>query len=618
MKKSIIALIGFFGLTGCLHTQPQIALEIVASGFYKPVAISHANDSRLFITQQNGLIRILDANGDILPTPFLDISGPVNDSGNERGLLGLAFHPDYANNGYFFVNYTGSGGATKVSRFSVSAANPNVADPNSEQVLLTINQPFSNHNGGNVAFGPDGYLYIGMGDGGSANDPQNNGQTLTTLLGKMLRIDVDNQDPGLPYAIPPGNPFADPGDGIRDEIWAVGMRNPWRFSFDRLTGDLWIGDVGQGEWEEIDFQPAGSPGGENYGWRCYEGDQSFNTSGCGPIGNYTFPIFDYSHSQSGGCSVTGGVVYRGCRYPNLYGHYVFADYCNGQFWSIAPDGASGWDVFTLSSFNSLQYTAFGEDYQGELFVTGHSQGRIYRVTETSGTSFIIDASIQAESCEGSADGSILLEWPPVNEPVAVLWNTQETDPMLENLTSGEYCAQITGGNGCQTSLCLEVIASVFSAPVIQWNDTILSVPTGYSSYLWYLEGMPISGATDPAFMPLQNGPYTVEVTNEAGCSAISEPYFLVIQSLEEPSIALDWKVAPNPFQDTWEVDAHFLNATNCLLEVFGPNGRLVWIQSWEQVSRISHAIDGGDWPAGIYWVRLSTSEGKWVKQLVRQ
>ncbi|MBK7407740.1 MAG: PQQ-dependent sugar dehydrogenase [Saprospirales bacterium] len=505
-----------------------------------------------------------------------------------------------------------------VSRFSVDPTNPNVANPNSEQVLLTISQPFSNHNGGNVAFGPDGYLYIGMGDGGSANDPQNNGQTLTSLLGKMLRIDVDNQDPGLSYAIPPDNPFADPTDGIRDEIWAVGVRNPWRFSFDRLTGDLWIGDVGQGDWEEIDFQPAGSPGGENYGWRCYEGNHAFNTSGCGAIGNYIFPVFDYSHAQSGGCSVTGGVVYRGCRYPNLYGHYVFADYCNGQFWSIASDGASGWDVYTLSTLSSLQYTAFGEDYQGELYVTGHAQGRVYRVTETSGTPFEIAASVQNESCEGNQDGSILLEWTPVNDPVSVLWNTQDTGPALENLGFGAYCAQVTGGNGCQVNLCLEVTAAIFNAPVIQWNDTILSVPEGYSSYQWYLDEVPLSGATGPSFMPQQNGPYTVEVTNEAGCSAISDPYFLVVQSLEEPSPALNWGVSPNPFQHSWEVQLEFMGSTNCQLEVFGFNGQLMWTRSWSQIARLSHTIDGESWPAGTYWVRLSTSEGKWVKRLVKQ
>ena len=544
MKKAILVFAGLLGFAACAITQPQLVLETLATGFYKPVAISQANDSRLFVTQQNGLIRIIDEGGSVFATPFLNIQDRVNTSGNERGLLGLAFHPHYADNGYFFVNYTGSGGATRVSRFSVDPADPNQGDPNSEVVLLTISQPFSNHNGGGIAFGPDGFLYIGTGDGGSANDPQNNGQTLTTLLGKMLRIDVDNQDAGLPYAIPPDNPFSDPNDGTRDEIWALGMRNPWRFSFDRLTGDLWIGDVGQGVWEEIDFEPAGSAGGQNYGWRCYEGNHAFNTSGCGPMEDYTFPVFDYSHSASGGCSVTGGVVYRGCRYPSLYGHYVFADYCNGQFWSIEPDGADGWTVHTLSAFSGLQYTSFGEDKQGELYVTGHSQGQIFRVVETSGP--------------------------------------------------------------------------VFETPVIQWNDTLLSVGEGYSSYQWYIDGAPISGATGPAFMPQQNGPYTVEVTSESGCTAVSEPYFLVIQSLSEPFPAPDWDIRPNPFQQTWTVHLELENPADCALDVFGVQGGRVWSRSWKQVAQLSQTIDGDAWPAGVYWVRLSTEEGAWVRQLTKQ
>ncbi|MCB9283801.1 MAG: PQQ-dependent sugar dehydrogenase [Lewinellaceae bacterium] len=543
MKKAILLFAGFMGLASCAFAQPQLSLESIATGLYKPLAITHANDARLFITQQNGLIRILDENGELLPTPFLNIQDRVNTSGNERGLLGLAFHPDYGDNGYFFVNYTGSGGNTRVSRFSVDPVDPNQADPNSEVILLTINQPFSNHNGGGLAFGPDGYLYIGMGDGGSANDPQNNGQTLTTLLGKMLRIDVDNQDTGLAYAIPPDNPFAGPNDGIRDEIWAIGMRNPWRFSFDRLTGDLWIGDVGQGEWEEIDFQAAGSPGGNNYGWHCYEGNHSFNTTACAPMENYIFPVFDYSHAASGGCSVTGGVVYRGCRYPNLYGQYVFADYCNGKFWSIEPDGANGWTVHSLSQFSGLQYTSFGEDYQGELYVTGHAQGRIYRVVETSGP--------------------------------------------------------------------------VFETPVIQWNDTLLSVPSGYASYQWYIDGAAIPGAADSTILPLQSGSYTVEVSSETGCTTLSEPYLLVIQGLQEITPVPDWTITPNPFAHTWEFRLNLDDASPCSLEVFTLNGEQVWSQSWKDIQSLSQPIDGNDWPAGVYWVRLSTTQGAWFKRLVK-
>ncbi|TAE46171.1 MAG: hypothetical protein EAZ89_20620, partial [Bacteroidetes bacterium] len=252
--------------------QPQLALAPLATGLNRPVDIASAGDSRLFVVEQRGTIQIINADGTMLTTPFLDIDARVNSTGNEQGLLGLVFHPNYALNGYFFVNYTRSpSGYTRVSRFQTTAANPNIADPNSELVLLEIEQPYENHNAGDLAFGPDGYLYIPMGDGGSGGDPGNRAQNGLTLLGKMIRIDVNA---GFPYTIPPSNPFLnDPG--VRDEVWSIGLRNPWRFSFDRLTGDMWIADVGQGIYEEINVEPAGSAGGLNYGWRCYEGAHAY-------------------------------------------------------------------------------------------------------------------------------------------------------------------------------------------------------------------------------------------------------------------------------------------------------------------------------------------------------
>ena len=278
MNKRFLVFVFAFFFAGLLAAQTKIALNVYAGGFTRPVDIVNAGDSRLFIVEQRGIIKIIDGNGQVLSTPFLDIDARVGSQGNEQGLLGLAFHPDYANNGFFYVNYTNNSGDTRIARFKVSADNPNVADPNSEKLLLPVDQPYSNHNAGDLTFGPDGYLYFGLGDGGSGGDPQNNGQTATAYLGKMLRIDVDNGDP---YAIPPTNPFKDT-DFYLDEIWATGLRNPWRFSFDRLTGDLWIGDVGQDAWEEIDFQPASSTGGENYGWRCYEGNHVYSMSGSCP------------------------------------------------------------------------------------------------------------------------------------------------------------------------------------------------------------------------------------------------------------------------------------------------------------------------------------------------
>ncbi|WP_282780155.1 PQQ-dependent sugar dehydrogenase, partial [Phaeodactylibacter xiamenensis] len=321
-----------------LQAQPIFNLELINDDLSQPADITNAGDDRLFVVERAGRIRILDADGQLLPEPFLDINDRVGPANGERGLLGLAFHPNYADNGYFFVNYTANDGDTRIARFQVNAGNPNTGDPNSEVILFDIGQPYGNHNAGDLAFGPDGYLYIPMGDGGSGGDPQNFSQNRQSLLGKMLRIDVDN---GNPYAIPPDNPYAE-DDFTLDEVWAIGLRNPWRFSFDRETGDIWIGDVGQNEWEEITFQPADSEGGENYGWRCYEGFEAYNTGGCEPESAYTPPIHTYNTGSSDGCSVTGGFVYRGSAFPALYGKYVYADFCSGKIWTLEQDFAGNW------------------------------------------------------------------------------------------------------------------------------------------------------------------------------------------------------------------------------------------------------------------------------------
>jgi glucose/arabinose dehydrogenase len=619
MKNAIYTLLFLCVPAFSLFAQPSIDLVEIASGLDEPVDISHAGDERLFIVEKDGRIRIIDGSGNVLATPFLDITDRVLAGFSERGLLGLAFHPDYASNGYFYVNYTAinGNGDTRISRFERDPGNPNLADPNSEVVVLQIDQPFNNHNGGELIFGPDGYLYIGMGDGGLANDPQNNSQTPTTLLGKMLRIDVDNQDPGLNYAIPPDNPWADPADGVRDEIWAFGLRNPWRFSFDRLTGDMWIGDVGQGEWEEIDFQPAGSAGGENYGWRCYEGNHPAVTSGCGPMSDYDAPVFEYSHSATGGCSITGGFVYRGCDFPNLWGHYLYVDYCTGQFWALAPDGMGGWQNFTLSNLANLNYVTFGEDFEGELYVAALGQGRIYRITEISAWVFETVATVENESCEGSADGSISLEWPPVIGPVEVEWDNAATGPVLENLSAGEYCAVVSRGGCPLDTLCAVVAEDVFSAPEIVEDVPFLVVPAGYASYQWYFEGTVIPDANDTIYLPLQTGGYTVEVTNEAGCTAISEEAYVIVQSAAEAPGAPAWQLSPNPFTTWVDLQVALPAPQDLRLEIFHSDGRRMWEGNWMQSFGIRQTLDTGSWPSGVYWVRLQTGEGQWVRKLIR-
>ena len=357
------------------QTAPRLATELVAR-FEQPVAITHAGDGsgRIFVTEQSGTIRILSGNS-VLQRPFLDIRNLVL-AGGERGLLSVAFHRDYARNGFFFVNYTDRpGGHTVVARYSVSSTDPNIADPGSARQIIRILQPFANHNGGQLKFGPDGFLYIGMGDGGAGGDPGNRAQNLQELLGKMLRLDIDRE---LPYAIPAGNPFVNRSDA-RPEIWASGLRNPWRFSFDRQTGDLFIGDVGQNAFEEISFQPASSRGGENYGWRRMEGLHCFNPStNCNP-GNLVLPIVEYPQTD-GSCSVTGGYRYRG-RFSSLRGLYIYGDFCSGKIWG-ASEGSDGRWTPALLLQTSLSISSFGEDEFGELLVADLS-GNVYRLIDPS-------------------------------------------------------------------------------------------------------------------------------------------------------------------------------------------------------------------------------------------
>jgi glucose/arabinose dehydrogenase len=344
-------------------------------GLSRPTFATHAGDGtgRLFVVEKAGRIRIV-AGGTTQSQPFLDITDRVGSSGSEQGLLSVAFHPQYRANGLFFVDYTDRNGNTMISRFHISA-DANRADPSSERTVLTVDQPEANHNGGQLAFGPDGYLYIGMGDGGGAGDRhgrQGNGQNRATLLGKILRIDVNGKSP---YAMPPDNPFVGQS-GVRPEIWAIGLRNPWRFSFDRATGDLFIADVGQNQLEEVNFQPVHSRGGQNYGWRIMEGSECFNPStGCNKT-NLVLPVVEYSHDF--GCSITGGYRYRGKNIPALDGVYFFGDYCSGRVWTLTGDAQAGWTkTEVLQTKDNI--SSFGEDEGGELYLMGLDSGALYRL-----------------------------------------------------------------------------------------------------------------------------------------------------------------------------------------------------------------------------------------------
>lgn len=349
----------------------------VATGFSAPLLATHAGDGsgRVFVVEQAGRIWILQ-DDERLDTPFINLSNLVSQDitrgYSERGLLGLEFHPEYADNGLFYVNYTDQNGTTRVVEYSVSADDANIADPNSAREIFSIGQPYPNHNGGHMEFSPvDGYLYISVGDGGSANDPLRVGQNPADLLGTIIRIDVDDHDVSRPYGIPADNPYTE-NPALAPEIWSWGLRNVWRFSFDRATGDLYHADVGQSGWEEVNFQPADSPGGENYGWPAYEGTHAHIGEAASEV---VMPVVEYNHSV--GCSITGGYVYRGEAVSELDGYYLFSDWCSGRIWAAYRDTEENWRFDEILNM-PFQVSSFGHDEAGEIYVIAYNDGAVYR------------------------------------------------------------------------------------------------------------------------------------------------------------------------------------------------------------------------------------------------
>lgn len=608
--KFLFSFSAFLMMGSMLLAQPKLQIQTYVTGFTKPVDIVNAGDDRLFIVEQDGRIRIIQADGTVRDTPFLNIDPIVNSASNERGLLGLAFHPNYAENGYFYVNYINNSGNTHISRFSVDPNNPNIADPQSELLLLEVAQPYSNHNAGDLNFGPDGYLYFGLGDGGSGGDPQANGQNRQKLLGKMLRLDVDNGDP---YTIPPTNPFAQSTD-TRPEIWAIGLRNPWRFSFDRLTGDMWIGDVGQDSWEEVDFQPAGSTGGENYGWRCYEGLVPFNTSGCGPESDYTKPVQVYANNSQMGCSITGGFVYRGSQYPDLYGHYLYTDYCSGRIWSLYPNPQGGFFNTQLLQGASGQYVSFGENSDGELFLAGISSGIIYRVVELC-SPFTVEGMVTNFGCPGAAEGEIQLEISDNSAAYTLAWSNGDTSAHVSSLAPGSYTVTATNAIGCQRILD-------FGIPVIDpipfsitFDGEFLHASVGFLSYTWMLNGEVVATTTEPNFLPTETGEFSVQAFDANGCIYLSQSINVVIESITEADLGLQKLVlSPNPFKNTLRVEIDAASPGNFRLRLLDFQGQILKDEmEWVGVG-FSKTLDLSAYPAGTYLLSI----GKGGKELVRK
>ncbi|HMT29359.1 MAG TPA: PQQ-dependent sugar dehydrogenase [Bacteroidia bacterium] len=415
-----------------------------------------------------------------------------------------------------------------ISRYSRNGSNPNLADATSKQIVLSQQQPagFSNHKGGNLSFGPDGYLYFGFGDGGDSGDPLNNSQNGQTLLGKMIRIDVSS----LPYTIPPTNPFV--GTSTLGEIWATGLRNPWRWSFDRITQDLWIADVGQGNWEEINFQPAGNTGGANYGWRCYEGNVVYNDSGCASQSSYDFPVYAYPHSgPNSGCSATGGYVYRGTQYKSLFGKYIFSDYCSGHIWSLDEN-------FNLYDYGAYGFgiASFGEDRYGELYVANVSDGNVYKIATNEcqpsayitnpDISYICNNQVTLNSLTGTG---LTYQWLRNNHPIP-----GATLPTYSPNVASTYQVVVTNASGCKdTSAARSVINNKPAAVVTGDNNfctgetALLNANQGTGlTYQWKKNNVNISGATLSTYTATLAGNYKVSVTNNLGCTRVSNPFIV--------------------------------------------------------------------------------------------
>ncbi len=600
----------FSFLPQILNAQTAIDVELVASGFDEPVAVVNAGDDRLFIVERTGKIKILYPDGSV--ATFLDIDARVGSVGGEQGLLGLAFHPDYVSNGYFFVNYTDTLGDTHISRFSRTVADSESGDPASELNLIYMDQPANNHNGGCLNFGPDGYLYIFMGDGGGTG--HNRSQDITdNLFGKILRVDVDG---GIPYAIPPDNPYV--GITGDDEIYAIGLRNPWRCNFDRLTGDIWVGDVGADSWEEIDFIPADATPDWNFGWKCYEGFHLREGGACDTIvADFDLPIYEYPHDiDSGGFAVTGGYVYRGTEFPGLYGKYIFCDYISGNFFSLEPDGAGGW-ISHFYDYVIDHITSFGENNNGEIYLCINDNGNVYKLID-----HCADLNLSVIITDASAptinNGAVNLTVTGATAPIIYNWSNGATTEDINFLSAGNYSVTVTDALGCSNimsatveNLCgpaTGIVATPSATSVfIDWDDMgamgyrVMYKPVGPGPFTQI--NTPVSSITIPGLTPSTG--YTFKIKNKCpgAPGAFSANGNFMTSPLKEKNEQKELiTVYPNPNQGVFFIEGIIEQTEIC---IYNPAGQLI-----KKINTsYSVEIDLTDQNAGVYFLIAKTADG---------
>jgi len=592
----------FFLLFAGNANSQTINLTEFSSGYNWLIGTTNAGDGRLFAIQKTGQIFFSDSEGNRNPTPFMDISARVRASASdERGLLGVAFHPEYESNGFFYVFYNRAvSGNITISRFERDANNENLANPDSEVELISFAHPRSNHIGGALVFGPDGYLYAGIGDGGGSGDPDRAGQDLSVLSGKILRFDISNGTAGIPA----DNPFVNT-PGARPEIWAYGLRNPWRITFDRWTGDLWIADVGQNELEEIDLQLADSEGGENYGWSCREGSEIFNNSECMPGVDLQDPIFEYGH-VGGNCggSISGGVAYRGMEYGDLFGNYFAADFCTGDIYMVDKAGNGR----SLGTFSEFEYTTLSENSFGEMFLSGFFTNSVFKIESADArpTAFITNGT-NLSICEGDSlrlgayniqGANFSYRWLFNGTPISGV-----TGPEVTVAEDGDY--QVIVRNESTGMENTSPVTTLQQTAILREtiNETV-DVGTVF-------QGILING--DTSFMQTFQSSF--------GCDSIVTYYINGFSSAAEVEKLIgNFEIAPNPIFDNLSIKIDLSTAADIKIDLYDFKGNFV-----ENILNNQRVVDGrhvfnkdlNAIPTGFYYVVATTNKGILTRKLLK-